>query len=150
LKATTADGKQIFKKLSDVAPLQDYPDGEHKLPHSLLIITISTILSTVIGTSLLAWDYESNMDILGVLCAQFDHSKEEADIALVLNLFNSSSCQLLRRIKLDQFHERTPDQIALKLDTDLCVVSMWMGVFGYENRQVRIRVYRFNRKCCAE
>ncbi len=98
----------------------------------------------------MAWDYESKMDILGVLRARFDPSEDEANIELILDLFDSSSCQLLRRIKLDKFYKTTPCQIALKLDSDLCVVSMRMGVFGSDSRRVCIRVYRFNRKCCAE
>ena len=91
----------------------------------------------------MAWDYESNMNILGVLYARLDRYKNQDNMVLILELLDSSSCRLLRRTKLDQLPETTPDYfmgISLKLDADLCVVSM-RGHWG----KGHIRVYRFNR-----
>jgi len=69
------DLRLTFKKCSNSAFLQKDYDGEQKFPHFILIITIPIIVSPI-ESSLLAYDYESNMDILGVLYARFDRSKE--------------------------------------------------------------------------
>ena len=96
----------------------------------------------------MAWDYESNMDILGVVYARPDRYEGRDNMVLVLELLDSPSCRLLRRVKLDQLPVATPDhysEITLKLDGDLCVVSI-----EGKNSKGHIRVYRFNRTCMAD
>jgi len=91
-----------------------------------------------------AWDYESNMDLLGVLYARPDRYKGQDCMVFVLELLDSLTCKLLRRIRLDHLDDILSDcfsRISLKLDADLCIISIGSGI-DYEGH---IRVYRFTR-----
>ncbi len=96
---------------------------------------------------MIAWDYESDLDVLGVVYARPDWYRGQNHLIIFLDLIDSPSCQLLKRVQLGRFYQSKPDEsseIGLKLDADLCLVSL-----SRDNR-VTIRVFRFTRPFTTE
>lgn len=87
----------------------------------------------------LAWDYEDDLDLLGVLYARQVEGRH-CHIQLTLDLIDSPSGKRLRRVELDPKIRVTSFEsieVFLRLDADQCLISI------ARTSRVSIVVFRF-------
>lgn len=87
----------------------------------------------------LAWDYEDDLDLLGVLYARQEEGRH-SHIKLFLDLIDSPTGKRLRRMELDsniRISSFESIEVFLRLDADQCLISI------ARNSRVSILVFRF-------
>lgn len=137
----TSSGRTVRRPSYATACVLSDPNGMIGTPRPSTMDESLKLSIMTDPTTLLAWDYESDLDLLGVVYSRSVYYRMQNHMELLLDLIDSRSGVLLRRIQLsDSFRalSESAADIYLKLDADLCLVSV------PRNQRVSILVYRFN------
>lgn len=121
---TTASGRTIRKPVYTSVYSSTSDDGKIFVHFSFY--GEGNLYANLDETIHLAWDYEDDLELLGVLYARQIEGRHPST-HLTLDLVDSRSGKRLRRIKLDpkiRISSFEETQVFLRLDADLCIISI--------------------------
>ncbi len=121
---TTASGRTIRKPVYTSVYSRTSDDG--KIFVHLFFYGEGNLYANLDETIHLAWDYEDDLELLGVLYGRQIEGRHPS-MQLTLDLVDSRSGKRLRRMKLDpkiRISSFEETQVFLRLDADLCIISI--------------------------
>lgn len=125
---TTASGRVVRKRINSSVYSQTSDDGKDLECFFFSLRRIKrTYFKSTDDTVHLAWDYEDDLGILGVLYARQTVERRQHYVQLTLDLIDSSSGKRLKRFHLEpniRISSFESTEVFLRLDADQCIISI--------------------------
>lgn len=130
---TTRTGRTVKKPARSSIYSNTSDDGNIPINETFVVYLCAANLEFTIvhidETTQLTWDYEDDLNLLGVLYAR-QVNERNSYIKLTLDLLDSTSGKKLKRIELDRkirISKFDNPEFYLRLDADQCLISISRG-----------------------